>query len=123
MKKKMIWIIGVVVAVLVVVMGVILISRYVRLKNTVPLDEFYKEESVQDIGPQMPGSVSELIAEVESEEEAKQIAEQYGITLKEVNGTLAIFETTEDPLAVRQRGSVNGWKKLDINDIYYLEED
>lgn len=67
-------------------------------------------------GPQQGYSQEQpLMAEVESEEEAKELAELYGITLVEVNHRIATFYTEEDLQAVIQRGEKNGWKPLEIN--------
>lgn len=58
-----------------------------------------------------------LLAAVESQEEAEELAELYGITLLSVDYGIATFYTEEDPYEVIQRGEKNGWTPLDINEI------
>ncbi len=57
----------------------------------------------------------ELWALAGSEEEAKEIAELYGIELVLYDQGVATFHTDEDPAAVIQRGIDNGWKALAVN--------
>ena len=66
------------------------------------------------------GSYSEekpLIASVDTQEEAEELAELYDITLVDFSYGIASFYTEEDPYAVIQRGEKNGWKPLSINGI------
>ena len=58
-----------------------------------------------------------LMAAAESEEAAKELAKQYGITLVNYSDGIATFYTEEDPYAVIQKGEKNGWTPLDINGI------
>lgn len=64
--------------------------------------------------------ITQLICIAGSEEEAKEIAEQYGITFLRFNAGIATFETSEDPQEVMQRGIDNGWTELSLNHIYQL---
>ncbi len=57
----------------------------------------------------------ELVASVETEEEAKAIAEQYGMELVEFSYGVATFHTEEDPKDVIARGEENGWPTLSLN--------
>jgi len=57
----------------------------------------------------------ELVALAETEEEAKAIAEQYGIELVEFSYGVATFHTEEDPRDVIARGEENGWPTLSLN--------
>lgn len=58
-----------------------------------------------------------LICSAESEEEAKQIAEQYGIRLVEYSYGVASFYTEEDPMEVIRHGLDQGWTELSLNQI------
>ncbi len=62
-----------------------------------------------------PAEGKELTALVETEEEAKAIAEQYGIELVEFSYGVATFHTEEDPKDVIARGEENGWPSLSLN--------
>lgn len=57
----------------------------------------------------------ELIALAESEEEAEDIAAQYGIELISFSYGVAVFHTEEDPESVIARGEENGWPSLSLN--------
>jgi hypothetical protein len=56
-----------------------------------------------------------LTAMVDSEDEAKEIAGLYGITLVSYEYGIATFYTEEDPEQVIQRGIENGYPELEIN--------
>ena len=58
-----------------------------------------------------------LMAAVESQEEAEELAELYGITLVDFGNGIATFYTEENPYEVIKRGEDNGWKLLEINHI------
>ena len=65
-----------------------------------------------------PGDISEtapLMALTESEEEAKTIAEQYGITFVSFQSGVATYYTDEDPWQVIDRGVENGYQALYLN--------
>lgn len=64
----------------------------------------------------------ELLALVETEEEAKKIAEVYGIELVSYSYGVAGFHTEEDPQAVISRGKANGWPQLDMNTVSQLHD-
>ena len=57
----------------------------------------------------------ELSAAVNSEDEAKEIATQYGIEFVDFSYGVAVFHTEEDPVSVINRGKKNGWPLLSIN--------
>lgn len=56
-----------------------------------------------------------LMAVVESEEEAMEIAEEYMIELVSFENGMALFQTEEDPYAVIRRGEENGYPPLSVN--------
>ncbi len=57
----------------------------------------------------------ELFTLAETEEEAKQIAQIYGIELVSFEYGVATFHTEEDPSEVVERGRENGWPPIEIN--------
>lgn len=61
--------------------------------------------------------MNELIGEAQSEKEAEEIAELYGIILLEYRENIALFQTEEDPLDVIARGEKEGYPQLWLNDI------
>ena len=56
-----------------------------------------------------------LICAAETEEEAKQIGELYGIELIKFGHGMALYSTEEDLQAVIRRGKEQGWPELSIN--------
>ena len=57
----------------------------------------------------------ELLASAETEEEARELAELYGVELVSFSGHIAVFHTEEDPFEVIRRGEKNDWPPLEIN--------
>ena len=64
----------------------------------------------------------ELLATVESREEAEEIAALYGIELVSCSEHIATFHTEEDLQTVIQRGKDNGWPLLEINHVMRLDD-
>ncbi|WP_026517875.1 hypothetical protein [Butyrivibrio sp. MC2021] len=58
---------------------------------------------------------AELLCLAQTEEEAKKIAELYGIELVEFSYGVATFHTTENPGDVIKRGLEKGYPELSIN--------
>ncbi len=58
---------------------------------------------------------AELFTLVETEEEALELAELYGIELVRFSYGVASFHTDEDPAEVVRRGEENGWPPIEIN--------
>ncbi len=63
---------------------------------------------------------NELFCLADSEEEAKKIAELYGIELVEFSNGVATFHTEEPLDEVIKRGQDNGWKLLEINSVVHM---
>jgi hypothetical protein len=63
----------------------------------------------------------ELVALAESEEEAKQIAELYGISLVNFSNGVATFHTEEDLSTIIEKGKENNWTILDINRVITID--
>lgn len=57
----------------------------------------------------------QLMAAVDTKQEAETLANQYSIRLVSFGYGIAEFYTEEDPLTVIQRGIDNGWKRLELN--------
>lgn len=64
---------------------------------------------------QMTVADNSLMSEAETEEEAKKIAEQYGIEFISFENGLALYHTEDDPFEVIARGQENGFPQLSIN--------
>lgn len=62
-----------------------------------------------------------LICSAESQEEAEQIARQYGIRLVEFSYGVASFYTEEDPAEVIRHGLEQGWTELSLNQIHPID--
>lgn len=56
-----------------------------------------------------------LMATVDTEEEARDIAELYGITLVSFEYGVAVYQTEEDPIQVITRGQENDYPQLSLN--------
>lgn len=66
-------------------------------------------------GTTTPVAGQELVATADSQEEAQQIAEMYGITLVKYEYGAATYTTTDDPQAVIAYGKAKGYPSLSIN--------
>lgn len=73
-------------------------------------------------GTNQPSEGKELFALAETEEEAKSIAELYGIELVEFSYGVAIFHTEEAPQTVIQRGEGKDWPQLSVNQVITLTD-
>ena len=60
-------------------------------------------------------SDGQLIASVQTREEAERIGELYGIELVDFSAPAALYRTEEDPDTVIKRGMDNGWPQLEKN--------
>lgn len=56
-----------------------------------------------------------LMSAAETEEEAREIAEQYGIEFVSFENGIALYHTEEDPFEVIARGKENGYSPLSVN--------
>jgi len=61
-----------------------------------------------------------MIAKVESQEEAEEIANLYGIELLQYRNKIATFSTEKDPLELMQWGEEQGYPTLGINQEYSI---
>ncbi len=77
------------------------------------------EVDLRPLTPEVPEG-KELLALADSEEDAKKIAELYGIELTGFSYGVATFHTTENLQDVIRRGRENGWPALDLNAIQHL---
>lgn len=60
-------------------------------------------------------STGQLMATVDTLEEAQALAELYGIELVDFSYQIAVFRTDEDPRDVIRRGEEQGWPPLSLN--------
>lgn len=107
-----------VVIIVIAIIALILVGWYIMfmLWGIGPAFPFLKGEVVELEMPK--GDVSEtepLMALVESEEAAKEIAEQYGITFVSFQAGVATYYTDEDLQQVISRGEENGYTPLYLN--------
>ena len=89
-------------------------KRAVQAEPAVPAETIRQETTAQAV----PGTVDpqgQLIAAAQTREEARAIADQYGITLVDWGYGVAKFHTDEDPREVIRRGQENGWPELSLN--------
>lgn len=83
-----------------------------------------KTEVLPDTITSLPAeySVEEpLMCSAESQAEAEEIAEQYGITLVSFSYGVATFHTEDDPRDVIQHGIEHAWPELSLNLIENLD--
>lgn len=121
MKRKML---KVLIAVIVVVL-VVLAGWYVLFVcfGKGPAFPFLPQKQVQLQGVEaMEVSQEPLMAVVESEEEAQNIAEMYNITFVSFEDGIALYRTDEDIFEVIARGQENGYPQLSINYIRTIDE-
>lgn len=77
-----------------------------------------KKAAIPEASVSAPYSKEEpLMASVESQAAAEELAQQYEITLVTYSNGLATFYTQEDPAEVIRRGQENGWPQLSLNTI------
>ena len=114
MKKKMLTVVIVVIAVI----ALVLIGWYVMFVRFgigpaltfMPVLEM--NESEQQTQQTSGGSLTAL---VDTQEEADEVAEQYGITLVSYESGVAVYHTEENPYDVITRGQENGYHELSVN--------
>ena len=56
-----------------------------------------------------------LMCEADTEEDAREIAEQYGIEFVSFENGIALYHTEEDPFEVIARGQQNDYPQLSVN--------
>lgn len=120
MKRRMLTIIiGIVVIVVLVLVGWYVMFVHFGRGPAFPFLP-NQEISIENLQIQqgMQGGViaeEELMALVETEEEAQSIAEQYGIEFVSYSNGVAVYKTEEDPEVVIARGEENGYPPLYLN--------
>ena len=87
-----------------------------------------REDNIMETGDITTGKVpdnlyakDELICLADTEEDARNIASLYGITLYSYNCGVAVFKTNEDPVSVIKRGKANGYPDLELNHIVTIK--
>lgn len=117
MKKKVM-----VIGILVIVVAVVIMAGWYVLfcyMGIGPAFPFLPEkeigmENMQDIEGDVTAG-EQLMALVETEEEAENIATQYGIEFVSFSDGVAVYRTEEDPAEVIARGQTNGYPTLYLN--------
>ena len=61
---------------------------------------------------------NELVGIFETEAEAQDAAELYGIELTSYSNKIAVFSCEGDPIELIEQGEKNGWPQLSLNRIY-----
>ena len=122
MKKKMLM----AVIIIIVVIIVVLAGWYVMFVHfgRGPAFPFLKTVEIgEDQMQPMQIAENPLSASVTTQEEAEEIAEQYGIILVSYENGIAVYQTEEDPYDVIARGQENGYHELSVNYIRRVAED
>lgn len=122
MKKKMI-VIGAVaiIAVIVFIAGwYVMFTKFGRG----PVFPFLKVQAIDEssITP-IEMAEDQLMALTDTEEQAQEIAELYGITLVSYEKGVAVYHTEEDPLEVIARGQEKGYPTLSPNFVQTIFEE
>lgn len=114
MRRKMLMIVEGIVAVVALVMG-----GWYYMFCYMGIGPAFPFLPVVDIeiegGKAMPLADNPLMAMVDTEEEAKEIAELYGITFVSYDNGIAVYQTDEDPMQVITRGQENDYPQLSLN--------
>lgn len=114
MKNRMLMIVIIVVAIVVLVMG----AWYVLFMHfgIGPVFPFADVKTIEiEMPTGNPSAAEPLMTLTDSEESARVIAEQYGITFVSFQEGVATYYTDEDPNQVISRGEENGYPTLYIN--------
>ncbi|MCH5260639.1 MAG: hypothetical protein J1F18_12835 [Lachnospiraceae bacterium] len=114
MKKKMVMVVIIVVAVI----ALILAGWYVMFMHfgIGPKFPFVHVEVIElELPSGEMSATAPLMSLAESEEEARNIAELYGIVFVSFQNGVATYYTDEDPYQVIARGEENGYPAVYIN--------
>lgn len=114
MKKKMLTVVIVIIAVI----ALVFVGWYVMFVHfgMGPAFPFLKVQKMNTEGMnRVMIADNSLMAEAETEEDAREIAEQYGIDFISFENGIALYHTEEDPFEVIARGQENGYPQLSVN--------
>ncbi len=114
MRKKMLMIGIVVVVIIVFVFGgwYIAFTRF----GVGPAFPFLAVKKLDESQVEMlEVAENQLMALADTEEQAKEIAAQYGIEFVSFENGLALYHTEEDPFEVITRGQENGYPQISVN--------
>ena len=114
MRKKMLMIGIVVVVIIVFVFGgwYIAFTRF----GVGPAFPFLAVKKLDESQVEMlEVAENQLMALVDTEEQAQEIAAQYGIEFVSFENGLALYHTEEDPFEVITRGQDNGYPQISVN--------
>lgn len=117
MKKKKLTVVIVVIAVIAVI-ALVFVGWYIMFVHfgRGPAFPFLKVQqmNIESVDRVMIADNS-LMSEAETEEKAREIAEQYGIEFVSFENGIALYHTEEDPFEVIARGQENGYAQLSVN--------
>ncbi len=113
-KRKVMAIIIVIAVILLVLAGWYVMFVHFGKGPAFPFVKF-QEVDIGTEGEQAVMADDQLMASAETEEKAREIAEQYGIEFVSFENGLALFRTEENPFDVIARGKENGYPELSIN--------
>ena len=114
MKKKMLTVVIVIIAVI----ALVFVGWYVMFVHfgMGPAFPFLKVQKMNLEGMErVMIADNSLMSEAETEEDARAIAEQYGIDFISFENGIALYHTEEDPFEVIARGQENGYPQLSVN--------
>lgn len=114
MKNKVLTVIIVIVIITVLVLGgwYLLFTRF-GVGPVPPLLPVKKLDQSQIKSLEL--AENQLLTLADTEEQAQEIAELYGIALFSYEGGVAVYHTEENPLEVIARGQENGYPELSLN--------
>lgn len=121
MKKKM------VIAIIIVIAGILLLAAGWHIMFTYlgigPVLPFMKVEKAE-LNPAgaLVSAEAPLMALVNTQEEAEELAGQYDIELVSYEDGIALYQTEEDLYAVIARGEENDYPSLSINYVRTIDE-
>lgn len=122
MKKRMLTVVIVIIA----VVALVFVGWYVMFVHfgRGPAFPFLPIAEISEVEIQPIQTVeNSLVALVDTQEEADEIAEQYGIVLASYENGVATYHTEEDPYDVIARGEENGYHELSVNLIRRLADE
>lgn len=114
----------VVVGAVVVVVVVVLVGWYVMFVHfgKGPAFPFLPVKKIEMDVERGEIAENQLVGIVDTEEQAQEIAGQYGITLVSYEYGIAVYHTQEDPLEVISRGQESGYPALSLNYVQTIYE-
>ena len=118
------WIVGVLILAVVLVFGMLPVSVSAASSKEIQQQinglKSKKAETEATQTAQTESSGTQLMGPAETLEEARELAEQYGVELLRWNYGLAVYYTEENPTEVIRRAEAAGLPELSINHSHKL---